>query len=68
MTPIGVTHPVKQDWKPTGIKGERYELYKNSDSIIALFLDGKMLPYQQAISYHQRMDDVITIELKIMLG
>jgi len=61
-------HPINQDWKPTGIKGDRYELYKNSDGILSLFLDGKMLPYQRAISYHQQMDDVMIIKLEIVLG
>ena len=47
MSTKAATYPIKQDWKPTGIKGERYELYKNSDGILALFLDGKMLPYHR---------------------
>ena len=61
-------HPIKQDWKPTGIKGDRYELYKNCDGVLSLFLDGKMLPYQRAISYHQQMDDVVIIKLEMLLG
>ncbi len=65
---LALSHPVKQDWKPTGIKGERYEIYKNGDGIISLFLDGKIIPHQKDLSYYQKMDDVITIKLKIILG
>ena len=65
---IAMTFPIKQDWTPTGIKGDRYELYKNSDGVLSLCLDGKLLPYQQALSYHQQMYDVVIIKLKILLG
>ena len=68
MSTKAATYPIKQDWKPTGIKGNRYEIYKNSDGIISLFLDGKMLPFQRSLSYHQPIDDIVTIELEIILG
>ncbi len=64
----GISYPINQDWVRTGIKGERYELYKNSDGLLALFLDGKMLPFQKDLSYHQKMDDAITLEIKLLLG
>ena len=65
---IGMTHPIKQDWEPTGIKGDRYELYKNSDGVLSLYLDGKPLPLQTSLSYHQKMDDVVSVDITIIFG
>lgn len=65
---IANTHPIKQDWMPTGIKGNRYEIWKNSDGILSLFLDDKPLPFQVGLSHHQKMDDVVSVDLKILFG
>ena len=65
---LATIHPIKQDWKPTGIKGDRYELYKNSDGILSVYLDGKQLPFQTNLSYHQKMDDVVTVDITIIFG
>ena len=61
------TKPVKQDWKPTEIKGDRYAIYRNSDGLLTVFFDGKKLPRQKDLVWRQNMNDAVEITVTFLM-
>ena len=65
--PLAAIEPFEQDWKPTDIKGKRYAIYKNSTGILALALDGKILPLQITLIWEQNVNDVVEVTVKFLM-
>ena len=60
--------PGKDKWKSIGLKSDRYEIRLNDSGIVSLWFDGKILPYQTDLTWNQKMDDVISVNITILFG
>ena len=59
--------PGKDEWKSTGIKGDRYELRTNGN-MVTIWLDGKQLPYQTDVTWNQKMDNAVSVNVTFLFG
>ncbi len=59
----------KQNWFPIGIKGKytSYEIMENSDDVLCLYYNGKMLPKQISLTIEQELDGPIFATVKFLI-
>lgn len=63
---VASTTPNEVDWKPTSIKGGRYQIYRNSKGVLSLWLDGKILPGQTDLIWKQEMDSCVEVTVTML--